>query len=148
MIIALLLSVFLLLPIPVHAAVSGGTYLTVDTTELGTIKIYIDDTYKDSFGVNGSGIPLLLRGSSITGYTLNSNDQQQYRITIGSYGNDWQYRNASGTTTTYTLHVLSWDRDNSNIVVSGVDFDYSLLVSYLILFFGLLIVIILWSKRR
>lgn len=119
----------------------GGTFLVCDTTELGSIKIYIDKEYKKDWGLDGSK-PVLLHSSSITGYYMNSNNL--IRITINPYSDVWQYRNTTSSGyQTYDLHVLDYDSDDSNIQIDGKYAEHT----YLIICVILLAIIALFIMR-
>lgn len=98
---------------PSGAPLSGGVYMEVNTSQLGTIIIYVPvaNQYR-SFTTNTSGDPINITGSTITGYSYagddyyirwNSFGQAQYRLVESSYGQSY-----------VNLDIISID--NTNIV--------------------------------
>lgn len=123
-----------------NARLEGGTYLTVLTSELGTIKVYIDDTYKDEWGFDGTA-PIFVRTSSIYGYVL-ANNSTSYRITINPFSTTWQYRVTQGNQYyTYDLNVIGFNEDASTIRIQGSFPDINMLfICLLVLIIGLQVV--------
>lgn len=128
------------------AQVEGGVYLTVDTQQLGKIKIYVSPTYKDYFGLVNGKVGFFNTGTT-TGYTLTAGGRVNYRITIGQFGEDWYYRTSSSSTVQYPLTVLEYYPDESNILVSGEDLTENQWILYSVIFLGGAIILVLWFKR-
>lgn len=95
---------------------SGGTFFDVDTSELGTVKIYIPIDYQEgSFAYDNYGNLVNIRASTITGYIL---DGTQYTVRWTSFGTP-QYRllNYSGVGSTYNdLNIESVQDTNIQII--------------------------------
>lgn len=85
---------------PSGAPLSGGVYMEVNTSQLGTIIIYVPVSYQyKSFTTNTVGDPINITASTITGYTYTGDDyyirwnsfgQAQYRLVDYDYGTNFQ----------------------------------------------------------
>lgn len=95
---------------------SGGAFFEVDTSELGTVKIYIPIDYQEgSFAYDNYSNLVNIRASTITGYIL---DGTQYSVRWTSFGTP-QYRllNYSGVGSSYNdLTVESVTDTNVQII--------------------------------
>lgn len=95
---------------------SGGAFFDVDTSELGTVKIYIPIDYQEgSFAYDNYGNLVNIRASTITGYVL---DGTQYSVRWTSFGTP-QYRllNYSGVGSSYNdLNIESVQDTNIQII--------------------------------
>lgn len=79
---------------------SGGAFFDVETSELGSVKIYIPIDYQEgSFAYDNHGNLVNIRAASITGYILDgtqysvrwtSFNTPQYRLTNYDYGSSYE----------------------------------------------------------
>lgn len=79
---------------------SGGAFFEVDTSELGSVKIYIPIDYQEgSFAYDNNGNLVNIRASTITGYILDgtqytvrwtSFNTPQYRLTDSDYSSSYE----------------------------------------------------------
>ena len=127
------------------ADIKGGTYFTVDTTQLGKVKIYINPSYREYFGLV-NGVPSFMSTGTNSGYILDNQGAVWYRVTIGSFGDTWTYRNVNQSYS-YTLNVTGYYPEESNIFVAGTDLSDEKWLLYSVVFLGGCIIVTLWFKR-
>ena len=103
------LTLILLFPCVANAdsLVTGGSYVTVGTSELGKVTIYFPVDYNDGWAFI-NGLPVHSYNSTITGYILNSNGTGRYAVRMYNYCNGWEYRTYGGTGTYSQLHVNAY----------------------------------------
>lgn len=104
-------------PVVASAAdVTGGTYVTVGTRQLGKVTIYFPKEYEENWAFI-NGLPVSTSNSSVTGYILNSDGSGRYTVRMYSYANGWEYRSYGSSTTWYVLDVNTYFPKESNIFV-------------------------------
>lgn len=130
-------------------APAKGWWLDVSTSELGDIRIYLNYSYYGDYFTESNGKPVLMYNSTINGYVLNSSGDRYYAVTIYPYGETWQYRLYSQSSTyNRALTINSYNPDSSSIGIMGVDAPEFNMYYYLLLFFGGALLLGVWRCAR
>lgn len=99
---------------PSGAGMQTGVYMDVETSELGSIVIWVPSNYQyRSFALNESGIPVNITSSTITGYYYGSDD---YSVRWSSFGQA-SYRLVDGTGYTWEALTIT-DINGTNVDMS------------------------------
>ena len=151
-IIHFVLFTFLSLTLSAHTAfadslVTGGCYVTVGTSELGKVTIYIPIEYQENWAFI-NGLPVSTSNSTITGYILTSAGAGRYAVRIYNYCNGWQYRTyGSSTSPYYDLTVNAYFPQESSIFIKKYRSNTSNLIFYtLVLLLGVSVVSIFFRR--
>lgn len=131
---------------PADADLTGCCYLTLDTSQFGTIDVFIPVSYQSGYLSYSNGQLFNVSNSSITGVFWDSGTQYSFRCSAWSAP---QYRDYSGSS--YTWYALSVDEVLYSNVQIAEDFPplvpASDVVSFLPVVFLGVIVLCLFMKR-
>lgn len=127
--------------------VSGGTYVTVGTSQLGKITIYIPKEAEENWCFI-NGLPYYTGTSTLTGYVLNNSGGGKYTIRIYNYINGWDYRTYGSSTSTYqALTVNAYFPKESNIFVKKYRSNTQNLLLYSVIVIAGISIINIFFKR-
>lgn len=130
---------------------AGGTWLDVTTSELGSVRLYINHSYYDGyFSLDEAGLPVSVYSSQINAYILNSAGERYYTVTISPYGETWFYRSYNQSSTyNRSLTVTGVSVDTSTVSFMGLDIPESPdMMLYLLIFFAGAILLGVWRCAR
>lgn len=130
------------------ASTEGGVYFTVLTAQLQKVRIYVADENRSRWMLI-NGVPVSTSGSTTYGYILDSRGDLQYTVRFYSYDDLYNYREYGSNYNYYSLNPTLYYPDESNINITTLKTDTSLLTVYILLaILGCIPIIVMFRRSK
>lgn len=130
------------------AKLEGGCYITVLTSQLQKVRIYLPAENRDRWMLIDN-IPVSTSGSTVYGYILNSSGDLRYTVRFYSYDDLYNYRDYGSSYNYANLTPLVYYPKESNINIITLKTDTNLLILYVLLgILGCIPIIVMFRRSR